>query len=470
MNRRLLVKMLMLAGFTVVAYYMLSQTNIAPQSNGMSYGPSISSDGRYVAFHSEADNLVPGDANGAADVFLKDTGSGAMVRVSENADGEAGNAGSYNASLDAAGNKVAFISDASNLVRDDDNTCEENGRRFNCPDVFLKDTATGEVIRISTDSTGRQANWKSEAAAISASGNQVAFSSYADNLVAEDNGVCDEGQQQRSCSDIFIKDVATGKTELVSAAVDGMSGNGDSFGPAVSADGRHVVFHSQATDLVPGDNNGVTDVFVWDMRDNSVARVSELEDGIGGNSDSYNAAVSADGALVAFVSAADNLVSGDANGKEDIFVKDMRTGAVTLVSGSAAGVAADGNSTRPAIAADGSRVGFDTTATSLFAGDTARCGAGDSAASCFDVLVKSLADGTVALASADKKGAQGNWNSYSPSLSADGRLVAFRSEASNLVKGSENTCSDGASFWNCSDIFVKDVESGKIQRISAPAS
>ncbi|MHB0915347.1 MAG: TolB family protein [Thermoleophilia bacterium] len=469
MPRRLLVMMLILAAFLAVAYYLLSRAGVAPQANGMSYGPSISPDGRFVVFHSDADNLVPGDINGVTDVFLKDTETGAIERVSEDADGVAGNAGSYNASMDAAAGKVVFISDASNLVRDDDNTCEENGRRYNCPDVFLKDMATGEVTRISTDSTGRQANWKSEAAAITASGGQVVFSSYADNLVAEDAGFCGEGQQQSSCSDIFIKDVATGKTELVSAAVDGASGNGDSFGPAVSADGRHVVFHSQATDLVAGDTNGVTDVFAWDMRDGSIVRVSELEGGIGGNSDSYNAAISADGALVVFVSAADNLVSGDANDMEDIFIRDMRTGAIELVSGTAAGIA-DGNSTRPAISADGSHVGFDTSATTLFDGDAARCGRGAQAASCFDVLLKSLAEGTVALVSADKQGAQGNWNSYAPSLSADGRLVVFRSEASNLVKGRADACTDGTSTWNCSDIFLKDVESGKIQRVSTPAS
>lgn len=466
MKRRLLLPLLVLAAAAGIYYLYLRPGG--PQANGMSYGPAISADGRYVAFHSVADNLVPGDANNVADVFLKDTATGEMARISESAAGQEGNAGSYNASLDASGKLVVFISDASNLVPGDDNTCEEYGRRLNCPDVFLKDTATGEVTRVSTDSAGRQANWKSEAAAITADGSRVAFSSYASNLVSGDTNLCADPQGERSCSDIFIKDLATGTTELVSAAVDGEGGDGDSFGPSVSADGRYVVFHSRAANLVPGDTNGATDVFIKDTRDGSIERVSGIQGGIGGNTDSYNAAVSADGTRVVFISAADNLVSGDANGKEDIFVRDMQTGVIELVSLSASGIVANGNSSRPAIAADGGSVGFDTTASSLFGGDTAKCGESDQAASCSDVLLKNLVDDSMVLISADEDGGQGNWNSYSPSLSTDGRRVAFRSEAANLVRGDGDSCSDGTTSWNCSDIFVKDIVSGKVEKVSSP--
>lgn len=466
-RRILLIGILAVAAVALIYYFFLRPAEV--QANGMSYGAVISADGRYVAFHSEADNLVPGDANQAADVFLSDTVSGELVLVSKSAAGEQGDAGSYNASLDASGKLVVFISEASNLVPGDDNTCEDNGRRHNCPDVFLRDTGTGAVVRVSTDTAGRQANWKSEAAAIAADGEAVAFSSYASNLVSGDDAVCDDPGGARNCSEIFIKDLASGKTELVSATADGEAGDGDSFGPSLSADGRYVVFHSRASNLVPRDTDGDVDVFIKDTRDGSIVRVSAIDGGIGGNADSYNGVVSADGRRVAFVSAADNLVAGDANDAEDIFVKDLDTGAIELVSRSVTGSAANGNSARPAIAGDGSRVAFDTVASSLYGGDTAKCGEGDRAASCADVLVKGLADGMVILVSADGDGAQGNWNSFAPALSADGSRVAFSSEASNLAGGDSDACSDGSSSWNCSDIFLKDIASGATLKISSTA-
>jgi Tol biopolymer transport system component len=259
----------------------------------------------------------------------------------------------------------------------------------------------------------------------------------------------------------------TGRISLVSGAADGENGDGDSFGPSISADGRHVVFHSRAANLVPGDENGVADVFIKDMEDGSIRRVSEVSSMAGGRADSYNGVVSDDGSMVAFISAADNLVPGDTNGREDILLRDMDSEAITLVSVGAAGINADGASSRPAITADGHRIAFDSVATSLFEGDDAKCVSGNKTPSCSDVLIKDLANDSIILASADKKGVQGNWNSYSPSISGDGRYVAFASEASNLVGGDADACSDAGESWNCSDIFVKDTESGKIEMVSS---
>jgi Tol biopolymer transport system component len=464
-SRTILIAGIILVAVAGIYYFFLRPTE--QQGNGMSYGPSISADGRLVAFHSEADNLVADDGNEVSDVFMKDTESQEMERISENSAGEEGNGGSYNAAIDATGRFVAFISDASNLVPDDDNTCTERGRRFNCPDVFVKDLDSGDVTRASVNSDGDQANWKSEAAAISSGGRYVAFSSYADNLVAGDTGICLEPEGGRSCSDIFVKDMETGRISLVSGTAGGENGDGDSFGPSISADGRYVVFHSRAANLVPGDDNDVVDVFIKDIEDGSIRRVSEVASMVGGRADSYNGVVSADGSKVAFISVADNLVPGDANGKEDIFVRDMDTEEITLVSVGAAGIIAEGASSRPAITADGLRVAFDSVATNLFEGDDAKCVTGNKTPSCSDVLIKDMGNDSIMLVSADKNGAQGNWNSYSPSASDDGRYVAFASEASNLVGGDADACSDEGESWNCSDIFVKDTESGKIEMVSS---
>jgi Tol biopolymer transport system component len=288
--------------------------------------------------------------------------------------------------------------------------------------------------------------------------------------VPGDTSTCSGGQSERSCSDIFLKDLDTGAVVLISSSASGESGNGDSFGPSLSADGRYVAFHSRADNLVPDDTNNAPDVFVKDTEDGSIERVSEIAKDIGGNSDSYNAVISDKGDKVAFISAADNLKAGDANGKEDIFVSDLQTGVIKLVSLSASGIVANGNSTRPAMAPDGDSVAFDTLATSLVADDSAKCGESDEAASCSDILLKNLLVDTIMLISSDNDGAQGNWNSYSPSLSADGQMVAFVSEASNLVRGDGDACSDENSTWNCSDIYLKDLDSGKIDKISIPAN
>ena len=230
------------------------------QANRHSYLPSISDDGRYVAFYSEATNLVSGDTNGAADVFVHDRETGQTRRVSVSSEGVQGNFDSKNPSISADGRFVAFTSDASNLVSGDTNGTY---------DIFVHDRFSGETTRVSVASDGTEANGKnfgSHYPYLTADGRYVTFGSFASNLVAGDtNGFVD----------IFVHDRETGETTRVSVSSTGVQGNSDSYSPSsISDDGRYVAFYSDASNLVVDDTNGCRDIFVHDRQSGQTERVS----------------------------------------------------------------------------------------------------------------------------------------------------------------------------------------------------
>jgi len=241
--------------------------------------------------------------------------------------------------------------------------------------------------------------------------------------------------------DIFVRDLTAGTTVRASLDSSGVEGNSISDSPSLSADGSRVAFASVANNLVSGDTNLWSDIFVRDLAAGTTTRVSVDSSGAQSNQASYGdddgpPSLSADGTRVAFVSWAGNLVSGDTNGLPDVFVRDLSAGTTQRVSVSSAGSQADFASYHPSLAGDGSRVAFHSYATNLVSGDTN---------SVSDVFVRDLTAGTTVRVSVDAVGAQGNHASIKPSLSADGTRVAFESSASNLVSGDTN---------NRRDVFV----------------
>ncbi len=388
------------------------------QAMGASADPVLGTDGRYVLFQSYAANLVAGDTNGLADIFLKDTLTGSITRVNTSGFGAQATGTSFSPAASAGGRYVAFDSFAANLVAGDTNRLR---------DVFLKDTLTGAITRVDTTAAGAEATGGgSFAPRVSADGRYVVFASDATNLVPGDSN---------GARDIFRKDLATGAISRVNTGAAGTQASGGiSIGPAASADGRYVAFASDATDLVPGDSNGVRDVFRKDTLTGAILRVSTDAAGAqatGGAS--TGAAISADGRYVAFQSAAGNLVAGDSNGVADIFVKDTLTGAMARVSTNAAGLEATGASSAAAISADGRYVVFLSEAADLVAGDSNRLA---------DVFVKDTWTGAIARVNTDAAGAQ-TWGALgSPVISADGRYVAFAGNARTLVGGDTNWTTD----------------------------
>ncbi len=322
------------------------------EGNGHSFSPSISSDGHFVAFQSLASNLVAGDTNGFTDIFVRDRLSGTTERVSVDSAGAEGNSTSDYPSISADGRFVAFRSEAMNLVAGDTNATV---------DVFVHDRQTGSTDRISVATGGAEGNGFNSLSAISADGHCVAFWSDASNLVAGDsNGV----------RDVFVRDCLNGTTERVSVATGGAQGSSGSYESSISTDGRFVAFESLASDLVPGDTNGSYDVFVRDRLSGTTERVSLDSSGVQGNLGSASPSISADGNLVAFRSGATNLIAGDSNGFDDIFVRDRLSGTTQRVSVRSGGAEANLDSFWPSISADGLVVAFYSAASNLIAGDT----------------------------------------------------------------------------------------------------
>ena len=321
------------------------------QGNDTSFYSSISADGRYVAFSSRASNLVSDDTNGANDVFVRDTLNNTTTRISVDSMGNQGNGGEV-PSISADGRYVAFMSEANNLVSGDTNGWS---------DIFVRDTLTNTTTRVSVDSTGIEGNFFSEFPSISADGRYVAFRSYADNLVSGDTN---------NAWDIFVRDTLTNTTIRVSVDSSGIEGNNSSSGASISNDGRYVAFMSDADNLVSDDTNGTPDIFVRDTLTNTTIRVSVDSMGNQTNGPSFYPSISADGRYVAFRSAADNLVSGDTNGTEDIFVHDRQTGTTTRVSVDSIGNQANGYSQSVSISASGHSVAFYSNASNLVSGDT----------------------------------------------------------------------------------------------------
>ncbi|MCC6569928.1 MAG: PD40 domain-containing protein, partial [Anaerolineales bacterium] len=220
---------------------------VGTQANNASKKPSISGDGRFIAFESDASNLIPNDTNASTDIFVKDRQTGEVTRVSVDSSGAQANEGSGGAAISNDGRYVAFVSDASNLVANDTNATT---------DVFLRDRQLGTTIRISVSSSGEQANDLSDfPLAVSSDGRFVAFNSDATNLVANDTN---------SATDVFVHDNQTGATERVSIASDGTQANSSSYYPSISANGQFVTFTSNANNLISGDTNNKADVFARD--------------------------------------------------------------------------------------------------------------------------------------------------------------------------------------------------------------
>jgi len=325
------------------------------QANGPSYDPALSADGRYVAFVSEADNLVSDDSNGVADVFLRDRIGGTTTRVSVDSASPPveANGASYEPAINADGSKIAFTSEAANLVAGDTNAVA---------DVFMRDRTANTTSRISiaTGTAGAQGNGESGQAAVSGSGQFVAFLSRATNLAAGDTNLA---------YDVFLRDRTANTTTRVSVAGASTQANKDSWQPALSSDGRYVVFASDATNLTAADSNGVADIFVRDRTANSTTRVSVDVSGLPSDGPSYNPAISNDGRYVTFDSLA-TLDPLDYNGAWDIYLRDRTGQTTTRLSVATATQEGNADSQRPVLSADGRYVLFESFASNLVTGDT----------------------------------------------------------------------------------------------------
>jgi Tol biopolymer transport system component len=455
--------------------------------SGGSDAPDISVDGRFVAFYSSATNLVPGVPAGG-DVYVRDLAAGTTVwastgaRAAVQAAWHKANASSFNHALSADGQFVAYEASVSaatagvilrysvasgltdlvhtnaflpwgayenihNLDITSDgrfiafvaNTNSTSGITTTC--IQLWDAASGSSTLVSGDSgnqvpTNSVCDWP----VVDDSGRFVAFASNAGNLVS--NSLTGEYH-------LYLRDTQTGGIRLLDADTNGI---GSLVSPAaiprLSAQAGVVAFECGDSSLVPNDCNRDSDVFVRDLGDDHVELISARHPDLpalnpNGPSTLSASPVSSDGRFIAFVSGADNLVPNDTNGCPDIFVRDMLEGTNLLVSVATNGGSADFSSSDPSISGDGRYVAFTSSADNLVMGDTNKAQ---------DVFVRDLQSGTTVFVSVSSSGSgPGNGASYSPVISSDGRYVLFRSVARNLVSGS---------FSGYENLFVRDLQIG----------
>lgn len=294
----------------------VSVDSLGNGGNGPSREPAISADGRFVAFTSDASNLVPGDTNQTWDVFVRDLVLGTTERVSVDSFGQQVNGISGLPTLSADGRYVAYSSTASSLVAGD-----TNGFR----DVFVRDLWNGITERVSVASGGAQAaGGISDTPSISGDGRFIAFTSSATNLVVGDTN---------NVGDVFVHDRSTGTTLRASVSTAGVQSTAASFAPAIALDGSAVAFQSNSSSLVPGDTNNTTDVFLRDLGANATERISRAWNAGQPNGPSSRPSISGDGSKVLFQSSANNLVPIDANGfVQDQFLYDRSTGTAAVVA------------------------------------------------------------------------------------------------------------------------------------------
>jgi Tol biopolymer transport system component len=379
----------------------VSVSSTGVQGDSESLGTWISAGGRYVAFTSEASNLVPGDTNGWPDAFVRDRRTGTTTRITVSSTGAQANGGSFVTSMSPDGRYVAFQSDASNLVPGDTNG----------GDAFMRDLRTGVTSRISLSNRGRQGNDGSSFPKLSDNGRYVAFLSGAANLVPVDTN---------QLEDIFVRDRRAGTTSRVNISSRGAQANGYTNSLTMSGDGRYVTFFSAASNLVPGDTNGENDLFVHDRRTGITSRANVSTRGTQANDATHNGSISGNGRYIVFDSRASNLSPADTNDVFDVFLRDLRTGTTSRVDTSTPGRPSDG-AYYPAISADGRHIAFQPST-----------GDGN------DVFVRDRRAGITRPVTVAIDGGRPNGQSYQMAINADGRCISFSSRASNLVPDDTN--------------------------------
>jgi hypothetical protein len=348
--------------------------------------PVLSTNGARVAFQTTATNLVTGAGGANTEVFVKDLGTDAVVMASADTGGNQANNAATNPSISGDGTRVAFQTQATNLV---------TGAGGGNSQVFVKDLGTGAVSLASTDAAGNEGNFSSISPVLSADGAHVAFLSNSTNFAA--------GTSQ-FVNHLYVKDLGTGALGLEDTTAAGTLANANPANLSISGDGNYVAFESLlATNLVDNDYNGNSDTFLKNVGSGALSLISRRDPNLpvltanagAGTSHEYRE-VSADGRYVVFTGGA-NLIFGVTGAH--IFRRDLVTGTTVAVDVTADGIPANQNSLDPSISADGNRVVFHSRATNLVPGLSGN----------FDhIFVKDLTTGALYLASSDASGAQAN--------------------------------------------------------------
>jgi uncharacterized repeat protein (TIGR01451 family) len=407
---------------------LVSVSSAGVQGDQDSELPSVSADGRFVAFASLAQNLVPGDTNQSADIFVRDRVLGTTERVSVSSKGGQGDGHSGlldlmgGPSISGDGRYVAFSSEATNLVRGD--------RNANA-DVFVHDRLTGLTTRESVGTNGAEANGGGTEPDISRDGRVVAFVSFSDNLVPDQNFT----------GDVFVRDRQAGTTERISQAPDGSDANSQSFTPVLNADGRFVYFTSFASNLVAGDSdNQDIDAYLFDRQTKTMTAITSNRPSSGVISHGTANGISGDGRYLTFTTQDTTFVTPDTNGFfDDAWLVDRNTGQYVLVGVNDAGEQGDDSTFAGDVSDNGRFVVLVSRSTNF----------GGPANFRENVYLRDRQAGTTRLVSVASDGTEGDLDSIQPALTPDGLVAAFASRSSTFVPETQD--------FFAYDVFVRDM-------------
>ncbi len=392
----------------------------------------VSGDGRFVAFLSGASNLVPGDTNGVEDAFVHELATGITERVSVSTAGAQALADSYgrgcfDVAISGDGRYVSFSTAGTKLIAGE----KGGGRRI---DVYVRDRVAGTTERVSLSTSGGAPNGDSSYASISGDGRYVAFYSHASNLVAND------GNRK---TDVFVRDRAARTTVRASVGSAGGEANGGSLTTlsALSADGQCVVFWSAATNLVSGDTNGTSDVFVRDLVAGTTERVNLTAAGgqLAGDVNLGAQSISGNGRFATYVYRSTDpseLPPDVPVGRNHAYQFDRVARTTACVSRGPSGEPADaGIGIGVGSSADGRYLAFVSSSTNLVPGFPGTVSG---------VFLRDSVTGLVGLVSQGLGGSLPNGSSWAMqvALDATGTTVVFGSEATNLVAGDSNGLRD----------------------------
>ncbi len=437
-------------------HYVSVETTAPTTANGTSYKTrfSLSADGRYQVFSSYASDIVPGDLNSTLDVFIKDLQTGDVKQISRGVGGASPNSSSDGPVISANGEYVVFHSYATNLNVTGTNSTNGYAQ------VYRWQRATGELRLVSINATGDDGGaFDSSGPSISSNGQQVAFQSAAADLVT---GVTDANSSWYGIDylDVYLRDysIAVPTTTLVShqAADPLTTGNSYAYDPRISRDGTRVVYRSTSTDMQTGvaDINGtIEDLIVYSVTigiNAYVALQSSVPSTANSGSIRTQQSLSADGRYEVFTSGASDLVIGDQNGSTDVFMRDLVTDSITLISKGIDGYTANSGSGDAVISADGEYVAFYSYATNLNTSGV------NSTNGYVQVYRWHRATETTELVSVNQSGDNGgDFESYFATISGDGQRVAFGSSAADLISGFVDN--NGAWYgYNYQDVYLRD--------------
>jgi Tol biopolymer transport system component len=384
----------------------VSVSRLGEQGNSFSVRPELSTDGRYVAFVSMANNFVPGTPSAAISTYVRDR-KRQITRVAS-----VDKAGWYllaaaDPAISADGHHLLFAATSKNGVRH----------------VYWRDLINDELKILSQDAQGALGANDSATPSVSSDGAVMAFSSSA-ALTPE----CSDG-----IPTIYIWQKRLGKLRCINRTIDGNEPNGASLQPSVSGDGHFIAFSSSATNLVSDDDNRQDDIFLYNLATSSLQLISLGPKRAAANGQSREPSISSNGSKVAYISGAQNLVEKDENRQEDVFVWNRADGFTQLASQANTGAQANYFSSHVRISGNGRYVVFLSPADNLVPGQNNGKN---------QIFLRDLLRAKTDLISLGIDGKPGNGDSFQPAISSDGLFIAFRSNAKNLVPSDTNLTDD----------------------------